>query len=90
MVELGKKHDEEHYKIGKYAGEKVDIVISILTERIPTFKKGFKETSKKGQKFIELLSFDEATKWMEKNIQTGDVILLENDLPDVYESDILL
>lgn len=90
MVELGKKHDEEHYKVGKYAGEKVDIVISILTERIPTFKKGFKETSKKGQKFIELSSFDEATKWMEKNIQTGDVILLENDLPDVYESDILL
>ena len=26
MVELGKKHDEEHYKIGKYAGEKVEAV----------------------------------------------------------------
>ena len=27
---------------------------------------------------------------MEKNTKAGDVILLENDLPDVYESDIVL
>ena len=90
MVELGQKHDEAHFEIGKYAGENVDITIVIAPNRIPTFIKGFKKTAKKNNKLIELKTFEEATKWMQKNTQSGDIILLENDLPDVYESSFFL
>lgn len=90
MVELGKKHDKKHFEIGKYAGENVDIIIAVNPKRIPTFVKGVKKALKKGNKLIELETFSDATKWMNKNIQNEDVILLENDLPDVYESHFFL
>jgi UDP-N-acetylmuramoyl-tripeptide--D-alanyl-D-alanine ligase len=90
MVELGKLHDKLHYEIGKFAGERVDIVIVILPKRIKTFIKGFNETCKKETQLIEIKSFKEAQKWMNDNLKTGDVVLLENDLPDIYETNINL
>lgn len=86
MVELGKKHDEEHFEIGKYVGESVDITIVVAPYRIPSFIDGFKKTAKKKNLLIKLESFEEAKKWMQENTKSGDVVLLENDLPDVYES----
>jgi len=84
MVELGKIHDEAHKKIGTYAGEVCDIAIVVNGKRIPTFISGFKETG--GSKPIhEVDTFNDAQKWIAKNKQDGDVILIENDLPDIYE-----
>ncbi len=84
MVELGKIHNEAHKKIGSYAGEVCDIVIVVKGKRIPTFIDGFKETG--GSKEIhQVASFDEAQKWIAKNKKDGDVVLIENDLPDIYE-----
>ena len=84
MVELGKIHDEAHKTIGAYAGEVCDIAIIVKGKRIPTFIKAFKETG--GSKQLhEVESFDEAQKWISKNKQDGDVVLIENDLPDIYE-----
>ncbi len=84
MVELGKIHNEAHKSIGKYAGEICDIAIVVKGKRIPTFVEGFKETG--ASKIMEQVeSFDEAQKWIAKNKQDGDVVLIENDLPDIYE-----
>jgi len=84
MVELGVAHDEVHAKIGEYAGEVVDVAIIVSPKRIPTFIKGFKQTG--GAKtLIEVETFDEANKWLAANRGEGDLILLENDLPDIYE-----
>lgn len=84
MVELGKIHNEAHKNIGKYAGEVCDIVIVVKGERIPTFIEGFKETGA-SKTLEEVESFDDAQKWVAQNKQDGDVILIENDLPDIYE-----
>lgn len=86
MVELGAKHDEQHEEVGKYAGTRVDVAIVILPKRIPTFIKGFNETKKEGTQLITMNSFSEAQKWMQDNLKAGDIVLLENDLPDVYEN----
>lgn len=84
MVELGVAHDEVHLKIGEYAGEVVDVAIVVAPKRIPTFVKGFKQTG--GAKvLVEVETFDEANKWLAANRGPGDLILLENDLPDIYE-----
>ncbi len=86
MVELGVKHNEMHYDIGKYAGKKVDVAVVVRIDRIPTFKKGFLESASKNTSLIEAESFKEAQSWLEKNLQPDDVVLLENDLTDIYES----
>ncbi|MDR2527351.1 MAG: UDP-N-acetylmuramoyl-tripeptide--D-alanyl-D-alanine ligase [Rickettsiales bacterium] len=89
MVELGDIHKEQHYKIGEIAAQKVDIVILVNSERIPSFIEGFKETNKNAE-LIEFNTFSESQKWMVDNIRNNDVVLLENDLPDIYESKIKL
>lgn len=86
MVELGKLHDQLHYEIGKYAGERVDIAVIIRSDRIPTFVKGLSETASQETMLVEANSFQEVQEWMNKNAKKDDVILLENDLTDIYES----
>jgi len=86
MVELGKLHDEKHYEIGKLAGKSADIAIVVIPNRIREFVKGFKETAGKNAELIEVDSFAEAKKWIDKNTTQKDVVLYENDLPDLYES----
>jgi UDP-N-acetylmuramoyl-tripeptide--D-alanyl-D-alanine ligase len=85
-VDLGKVHDSAHYEIGKIAGKSVDVAVVVAAHRIPTFVKGFEETAKEGVKLLKVVSFAEAQKWMNENVKKGDVVLLENDLPDIYES----
>ena len=83
MVELGKIHDDAHKKVGAYAGEVCDVAIVVKGKRIPSFIKAYKDNG--GKELHQVESFDEAQKWIAKNKKDGDVILIENDLPDIYE-----
>ncbi len=82
MVELGAAHDDAHEKLGEYAGEVCDIALVVTPKRIPTFIKGFKAG---GKTLVEVETFQDAQEWITKNKQEGDIILIENDLPDMYE-----
>jgi UDP-N-acetylmuramoyl-tripeptide--D-alanyl-D-alanine ligase len=84
MVELGAAHDEEHEKIGRLAGEVCDVAILVMPERIPTFIKGFKSAGN-GKILVEVPSFTAASAWLDRDRRASDVILIENDLPDLYE-----
>ena len=86
MVELGKLHEGAHFMLGKQAGKTVDIVLLVVAGRIPSFIKGFNETAGPGKQLMKVASFKEAYSWIQKNALPKDVILLENDLPDVYET----
>jgi len=86
MIELGIAHDEIHEQIGQYAAQVVDVAIVVNGGRIPTFVSSFKREAKdKGRTLVEVDSFAEAQKWINDNKQSGDLILIENDLPDMYE-----
>ena len=84
MVELGATHDDIHEKIGASAGEICDVVIVVNGKRIPTFIKGFQSTASSNA-LKEFDSFENAYAWFLQNKQEGDVVLVENDLPDMYE-----
>jgi len=86
MVELGAAHDDLHRTLGIYAASKCDIAIVITPRRIPTFIAGFEEAKRVDQEILRMKSFAEAEKWLMKNMGKGDIALLENDLPDIYES----
>lgn len=84
MVELGVAHNDAHETIGQSAGEICDVCLIVNPKRIPTFIKGFKSTGS-AKILIEFDSFKEAQAWYIKNKQADDVLLIENDLPDMYE-----
>lgn len=84
MVEMGEAHTEEHYKIGRRAGEVCDIALIVQSERIPSFVGGFGETGPR-KTLVKVASFAEASAWLDRNRTANDVVLLENDLPDLYE-----
>lgn len=84
MVELGEKHSSEHARLGQIAADKTDIVLVVKADRIPDFVQAY--TNKAPNKImIKVSSFQEAEAWLMHNRQANDVVLLENDLPDLYE-----
>jgi len=90
MIELGEAHDREHKRLGQKAAECADIMLVIGSERIPTLTAGFNENSKKDQQVIPCSSFAEAKNWITQNGTANDVILFENDLPDLFEEKLKL
>jgi len=84
IVELGIAHDEVHSKLGQYAGEVCDVAVIVNPNRIKSFVTGFKATGS-AKTLVEVSTFDEANEWINKNKQANDVVLIENDLPDMYE-----
>ena len=83
MVELGAAHDEEHRAIGQHAAGICDVVLAVNPARIPSFILGYKSSG--GKEIIEVQTFAQAEDWIIRNRKSGDIILLENDLPDLYE-----
>jgi UDP-N-acetylmuramoyl-tripeptide--D-alanyl-D-alanine ligase len=84
MVELGAQHDKLHRDLGASAAKHADTAIVVQPERIRTFVEAFKDTAPEKQ-LVEVATFNEAQAWVDANVKEPAVILLENDLPDLYE-----
>ena len=89
MVELGAAHDSEHKIIGRLAGELADVLIPVLPERITGLTQSFREANPEAI-VVPCQSFAKAQEWLEANIRREDVVLMENDLPDLYEKKLKL
>jgi len=89
MVELGTAHEKEHEKIGVLAGQHVDVLVPVLPDRIRSLTEAYRRTRPDGV-VVPVENFGKAEAWMSKNAQSADVILLENDLPDLYEKKLRL
>ena len=85
MVELGPAHDEEHKKIGELAATNVDVLVPVLPERVGALTKAFRLDNPAGT-VIPFPTFQAAQAWMNANLTANDVVLIENDLPDLYEA----
>lgn len=85
MVELGKAHDAEHHKIGQLAARYVDVLLAVLPERIAALTQAYRDSNPSGT-VLTFPTFTAAQTWLNSNLAPSDVVLLENDLPDVYEN----
>lgn len=88
MIELGELHEAKHFELGVKAAAIADYVLVILPERIPSFIAGFQQYATKAQKLLTFNTFAAAKAWLNIHATINEVILLENDLPDLYESTI--
>ena len=85
MVELGTAHDDEHARLGEIAATHVDVLLAIAPERIESFVAAFDQHKAESAETIRFSTFSEANDWISTNAASGDAVLLENDLPDLYE-----
>lgn len=85
LIELGTKHNSEHFLLGEIAAKHADIAVIVNPNRIKSFVSGFKKHITDPTKIVTFASFNEAQQWLKINCQSKDTILLANDLPDLYE-----
>ena len=84
MVELGAAHGTEHERIGELAGGLVDVLLPVAPQRIQPLIDAFSRRAPKAE-IVPCPSFQDAQSWLERHATRADTILLENDLPDLYE-----
>jgi UDP-N-acetylmuramoyl-tripeptide--D-alanyl-D-alanine ligase len=89
MVELGAAHDDEHRRIGRLAASHVDVLVAVAPHRVAPLAESFREAAPEAE-IVSCPGFAEAQAWMTRNVVAGDVVLLENDLPDLLEQKLRL
>jgi UDP-N-acetylmuramoyl-tripeptide--D-alanyl-D-alanine ligase len=89
MVELGAAHEDEHRRIGRLAADHVDVLVAVAPHRVAPLAEAFKEAAPAAE-IVACPGFAEAQAWMARNVAAGDVVLLENDLPDLLEQKLRL
>jgi len=89
IVELGTRHDEVHRRLGELSGRLLDAIYVVNPDRIPSFVAGAKAG---GKAIVETAQrFSEAQKAADREFRDPrDVMLYENDLPDLLEETRLL
>jgi len=84
ILELGSLHEQTHEMLGKRAANGLDVLLAVAPARIETFITSFSTHAPKAV-VVRCASFEAADQWLAANVQANDVVLMENDLPDLYE-----
>ena len=85
MVELGDREYEENKRLGEHAADVCDLVILVGPKRTTPILDGLKAAQYPNQQIIVALNLEEVKQHLATQVQAGDVVLFENDLPDNYE-----
>jgi UDP-N-acetylmuramoyl-tripeptide--D-alanyl-D-alanine ligase len=84
MVELGAAHEAEHRSIGRLAADHVDVLLAVAPQRIAPLTEAFR-TAAPSAELVPCAAFAEAQAWLDTHLGPSDAVLIENDLPDLYE-----
>lgn len=87
VAELGLEHDRVHNRLGQFAAEQCDTVIAINPARIESFVSAIDQDR---TDFHTRASFADARRLVSQITAEEDVVLYENDLPDLLEESRLL
>ena len=84
MAELGSEHEAEHARIGRLAAAHVDILVAVAPHRVAPLVAAFAQAAP-GREIVSCPNFADARTWLDRNLTAPDVVLIENDLPDILE-----
>ena len=87
LAELGLEHDRVHDRLGQFASDHCDTVIVVNSDRISAFVGAIDQTD---TDFHARSSFADARRLVGEIAREQDVVLYENDLPDLLEETRLL
>ncbi len=84
LVELGKLENDENYRLATEIADVADVVMLIGKKRTKIMLKALNDTGYDGEVFI-YESLEKAENDFVNTLHLGDVLLLLNDLPDIYD-----
>lgn len=84
MVEMGKEEEKLNYEFGKKIGKNVDTAYLIGKKRSKAIQKGILEVNPKMKINVYNRFLDAYNDIMKKSGNKKTVVLIENDLPDLY------
>ena len=87
MIELGEREYEENKHLGEHAADVCDLVILVGPKRTIPILEGLKAAQYPNQQIIVALNLEEVKQHLATQVQAGDVVLFENDLPDNYNEE---
>lgn len=88
MVELGEREQEENQAFGSRAAEVCDLVVLVGEERSRPILAGLHAASFPESQIHVVANTAEAQALLATTTRRGDVVLFENDLPDLYSEDV--
>jgi UDP-N-acetylmuramoyl-tripeptide--D-alanyl-D-alanine ligase len=89
MAELGSEHEAEHTRIGRLAGAHADVLVAVAPHRVASLVAAFSEAAPE-RTIVPCATFADARTWLDGNLAGDDVVLIENDLPDILEQKLRL
>lgn len=84
MIELGAKQYEANYQFGTYIADSVDLAILVGTNQTKPIQDGLKDKKFAADKLIVVNDVKEAINIAQTKYRESVYILLENDLPDIF------
>ncbi len=84
MVELGDREDEENRAFGRVMASAADLVMLIGPKHTRPIYEGLLEGGFREENIQVYRSLDDAAKVLWTQVNPGDVVIFENDLPDNY------
>ncbi|MGC9328996.1 MAG: UDP-N-acetylmuramoyl-tripeptide--D-alanyl-D-alanine ligase [Candidatus Hinthialibacter sp.] len=85
MVELGGEADKAHRQLASHAAQSCDVIVLTAAHRLSSFREGLLESGFPPENLHEFSDLQSAQQWLNSHLRAGDVVLYENDLPDLYE-----
>jgi len=84
MIELGVLHEEKNEELGVHAARCADLVILVGPEQTRPVARGLRKAGFPEANLTIVKDLAEATAMFPRLLRPGDVLLFENDLPDLY------
>lgn len=85
MVELGVEQEAENEKFGAKAAGVCDFVILVGTRQTAAIRRGLDGAGFAADRVTSVRNLNEGLEALKGIVRAGDVVLFENDLPDLYE-----
>ncbi|HEY4831399.1 MAG TPA: cyanophycin synthetase, partial [Waddliaceae bacterium] len=86
IIELGQEQYSENEKIGRRAAAVCDCAIIVNEENRKALENGLREGGMSNEKIFFCSTRKEALDKLNHVLRKDDIVLIENDLPDLYEA----
>lgn len=87
MVELGVEQDAWNEKLGARAADVCDYVILVGTRQTAPIRRGLDGRSFGADRIVAVPNLNDGLEALKTIVRAGDVVLFENDLPDLYDEE---